>query len=360
MRPPIRLRSLDEVLATLPHYLGYRPRDSLVLRMLHEGERKGSYLLGMSARIDLPRQDEHIQLVIDQMVRLIERERPVTVECFAFEDEVEATATLRALADQCLARDQSIAQLARVREGRYQVLNRTGPPDPWRPVPEPETVPATADLVLLGRRPGPDRTGYSAMLAAADDLDTAGLVLEFADLNYRLARAGTSQGVGLDRARRRFLERGIDAWRAILDVSRTATPVADLPDPVVANALHVLELIPFRDGLMVWLVPGHLGPGMLPTGLMWRFGQDLPVARQADPRVLDRLIELAARVPFELACPLTTVLGHAAWAQNNSTLANAAIGRAMEIDPDYALARLTDQVLQHVVRPPAGPFTPAA
>ena len=360
MRPPITLRGLAEALSTLPHCLGYRPRDSLVLRLLQPGERAGSYALGTTARIDLPEQDEGIPVLIHSLMPVIDRERPEAVELFAFEDEVDATRLLLALSDRCLAGGHPVAHLARVRDGRYQVLDVDGRADPWCPVPEPEAVPATADLVLLGRGPGPDRAGYTALLRAGDESDTSDLVLEFNDLDERLARADTRRGVGLTRAVLRFVERGLAAWSEVLDVSEARTPVAELRAPVVANALFALELIPFRDGLMVWLVPGHLGPGMLPAGLMRQFSQELPVARLGDPRVLDRLVELAARVPFPLSGPLSTVLAHTAWAQNNGTLANAAIDRALQIDPVYSLARLTDQVLHHAVRPPPGPFTPAA
>jgi hypothetical protein len=78
------------------------------------------------------------------------------------------------------------------------------------------------------------------------------------------------------------------------------------------------------------------------------------------PAALDRLVQVCALVPDEWAAPVLTVAAQTAWASHEGTLANIAIDRALEADPHYYLARLTEQLLRHGVRPPPGPFQEAA
>ena len=63
------------------------------------------------------------------------------------------------------------------------------------------------------------------------------------------------------------------------------------------------------------------------------------------------LHENLKRIPDEFVAPLATVLAGCAWLDGNGVLSNAAIARALEIDPDYSLAQLLDRALTHGVPP---------
>ena len=58
-----------------------------------------------------------------------------------------------------------------------------------------------------------------------------------------------------------------------------------------------------------------------------------------------------AIVPESLVAPAATLLAGCAWLDGNGVLANVAVARALEVDPDYSLAQLLDRALTHGVPP---------
>lgn len=56
-------------------------------------------------------------------------------------------------------------------------------------------------------------------------------------------------------------------------------------------------------------------------------------------------------VPVEFVAPSITVLAGCAWLDGNGVLANVAIARALEVDGSYSLAQLLDRALAHGVPP---------
>ena len=276
-------------------------------------------------------------------------------------------------------------RLARVRQERWLSLTPQGEhPGVWRALPSPSNVPATADLVLRGKSPGPSRAELVARMHGGDVARQEVLVAELVDYVQRLVNGlPTDAGMGAAMGKvpapgspsssrasltsldgvvlpARFLERAALAWRRMLDTSDGAPAVADLPPAVLAQGLALLEHRGFRDGLIAWLAPGQLGPGMLPANVMQALVRHLPVCRLRHPAALDRLVQVCALVPDSWAAPVLTVAAQTAWSGHEGTLANIAIDRALEADPHYYLARLTEQLLRHGVRPPPGPFEVAA
>lgn len=55
--------------------------------------------------------------------------------------------------------------------------------------------------------------------------------------------------------------------------------------------------------------------------------------------------------PDEFVAPAATVLAGCAWLDGNGVLANVAVARALEVDPDYSLAQLLDRALTHGIPP---------
>lgn len=56
-------------------------------------------------------------------------------------------------------------------------------------------------------------------------------------------------------------------------------------------------------------------------------------------------------VPEAFVAPAATVLAGCAWLDGNGVLANVAVARALEVDPGYSLAQLLDRALTHGVPP---------
>lgn len=374
--PPVRLRNTQELIASLPHQLGYRPVDSLVLILFGPLESvpdttKVSGTIQMMGRIDLPTNAVDYGELLDCVDALLRRQQPDAVEIFAFEDSrPDVTEVL--LGAGRIARGLGVTVLHRVRVRGSRTLIVADESEcreaghlvdetcldcaqegVWRELPPADQVPAVADLVLLGHSPGPSRAqleqrihdaGLSQQLALGEELDR--MSAEFDE----------PEGAPADS----WLSRAAQSWRRILDTSPRAPAVADLGPGLLAQGVLLLENREFRDGLITWLAPGQLGPGMLPDFVLQPLMKHLPIARLDNLAQLDRLVALCGLVPDEWAAPVLTVTAQVAWALNRGTVANIAIVRAREVDPDYYLADLTDRLLQHGVRPPRGPFPDAA
>ena len=369
----IRIQGMDQLVTTVPHQLGYEPEDSLVMVLLDEPrERPGaasSAAVQLVCRLDLPHDPASGVAALTIVRQTVRRERPAYVSAIAYEDGPDATGFLSAVSDVCESEGAEVAAAVRVRRGQMIDATVGGRCEAvWRDVPACETVAATAEFVARGRQPGLRRSALEAHVrgeesacrdALADELD------DYADrLIEALTRESTNEGDEgddiSDRARRRFVERGAMAWRRMLDHTRGGPQVRDLPMALVAQGLAMLWDRGFRDALIAWVAPGQLGPGMLPGDVVAAFVRHLPLSRMGDLRRLDRLVEVCSLVPDDAAAPVLTVTAQSAWTMNSGTLANLAIDRALECEPDYYLARLTEQLLVHGVRPPRGPFAPAA
>lgn len=353
----IRVRGAAQLIATLPHQLGYHPEDSLVLVLLEtldDGSATGrpSGRIQQICRLDLPHDAGAYEALLASVGAVLVRERPAVAQVFGFEGDLDSTEILLAVGRVCEATGAAVDTVARVRRTEWLPLIHDGEDEGvWRALPSVETVPAVADLVLAGSSPGPGRAELRARLRGGDRARGDILLGEM-----EVCRASGLHTV----SHARGLERAVRAWQRVLDTTRDAPQVEDLPPAVVAQGLTPLWDPEFRDALIAWVVPGQLGPGMLPTEVMSALSRHLPVSRLRDRGRLDRLVDLCALVPDECAAPVLTVTAQVAWALNNSTVANLAIDRALSVQPDYYLAQLTEQLLQHAVRPPGGPFASAA
>lgn len=388
----ITVRGVEELIATVPLQMGYQPEDSLVLVLLGPPGAQGHSLRAVGkvllmARIDLPHEVGAYEEVLIQVNRALRQQRPAMLDVLAYEDDEDASGVLQAVARMCREEDVGVHHLVRVRDGRWQQLepesrapdgtgshggvaedsacNGTEPNDTesvWCPVPPVDRVPCAADLVLAGARIGPSRAELAQWIRQGQTERKLQLLDEVEDYLDRFLASVGPDATGPDaddelaRVQTRFIERGALAWRRILDVTPGGPEVADLPPAVLAHALVMLWHREFRDGVITWIAPGAMGPGLLPGDICDPLVRHLELARTGNRALLDRLVALCALVPDEFAPPVLTVTAQGAWALNSGTVANLAIERALELDPDYYLAQLTDLLLQNAVPPPPGPF----
>lgn len=377
--PKIRFTSLADLVVSLPHQLGYRPEDSLVLILLGS-DGAGSVTpsarqINLKCRVDLPPDDRSRDAVVQMLVDVVRREQPDGVFLCAFETDQDSTETLAAVSRMCTSQGVGIGGVARVRGDRWLEV---GHDEVWRTLPAAADVPAVADLVYRGMQPGPSRAELTARVWGRFDTGQAVLLAELDDYADRFletlhrtrgpGKEGSGAGAGSASevaagslvAELRFVERGARAWQRMLDTTAAAPTVRDLPPAVVAQGLAMLWDRDFRDALISWLAPGQLGPGMLPAEVWAAFVRHLPLSRLCDSRRLDRLVDVCGLVPDEVAAPVLSVTAQCAWILNNGTVANIAVERALQFQPDYTLAQLVDQLLRHGVRPPGGPFAVVA
>lgn len=384
--PKIRFTSLADLVASLPHQLGYRPVDSLVLTFLgRDGAgpaTSSARQITLKCRVDLPPDERSRDAVVQMLADVVRREQPEGIFLCSFETDQDSTETLTAVTRMCESEGVGVGGVARVRENRWLEV---GHDEVWRDLPAVENIPAVADLVYRGMQPGPSRAELTARVWGRFDTNQAMLLAEleaYADrfletLHHTRGagrRGGASAGAAATRvgaatdaaqfgllvSESRFVERGARAWRRMLDTTPGAPAVRDLPPAVIVQGLAMLWDRDFRDALISWLAPGQLGPGMLPAEVWAAFVRHLPLSRLCDGRRLDRLVEVCGLVPDQVAAPVLSVTAQCAWILNNGTIANIAVERALEFQPDYTLAQLVEQLLRHGVRPPGGPFAVVA
>ena len=235
MTADITLRGPGDVVAILPYQLGYHPRDSAVVISLR-GKR-----VGLVARTDLP-PEEHVDEVVSTLMGPLVRDGATSVIVVGYEDDPDASQPLLlALVEQLERAGIDVVDVAVVRDGRrYSPIcsEPCCPPDGVA-LPDPADVPGVAEYVALGRSPLRSRGDVEGLVAPEP----------WRCLGVERAIEARSR---MPRARRR----SVAAWRAVLDPGERGRRPPDRR--VVADLALGLADIPWRDGLIAWLVPSVL------------------------------------------------------------------------------------------------------
>ncbi len=392
MTADITLRGPGDVVAILPYQLGYHPHDSVVVISLR-GKR-----VGLVARADLP-PEQFVGEVVHSLIGPLERDGATSVIVVGYEDDPDTSQPLLlALVERLEQAHIDVVDVAVVRDGRrYSPIcsEPCCPPDGVA-LPDPADVPGVAEYVALGRSPLRSRA------------DVEGLVAPEPWRCLGVARAIASRA-RMPRRRRR----SVAAWSALLDRGEKGRRPPDRA--TVADLALGLADIPWRDGLIAWLVPsvlptdkidgtvlallgslptwGGMGPGpaqhpglrlagdgdsAAPEGAQRvddPAARDVSTARDAstvgdggaiwegagDPLsverddLLHRLLALCRSVPDECpdeAAAVCTVAAHVAWVGGDGAIARAAVERALRLVPDYRLARLLGRLVEIGLRLP--------
>lgn len=333
------LRHPVDLIATIPYQLGFHPDASLVVVYLHRGR------VGAVQRIDLPEpgSPEGGRVGSAPAVALLVRQRPDAVILVGYEDQAHSSARLRSwLRYRC--RDLGIAVSSElvVTDGRWRVA---GPQQEqgsdWQEVPAAGDVAAVAEWVGLGIVPWPDRESLVRSLRPGR---------ESVPLRSVLSRCPAPKPpVGTDRA--------ITAWSQVLDPVGVGAPVAQLPVPVLLDAVRGLLDRTLRDAVIGWAAPGAL-PDRAVTSASRALNQVLgappgrggPHEQSERYRYQDRLAQFVRCVPVPRQAPALTVLGCVAWWNGNGGLAREAVARACRIEPGYTLAGLLNRIIDAGIR----------
>ena len=362
MTADITLRGPGDVVAILPYQLGYHPHDSVVVVSLR-GKR-----VGLVARADLPPEPFVGEVVASLMGPLV-RDGATSVIVVGYEDAPDASQPLLLdLVEQLEQARIDVVDVAVVRDGRRYspICSEPCCPPEGVELPDPADVPGVAEYVALGRSPLRSRA------------DVEGLVAPEPWRCLGVARAMASRA-RMPRRRRR----SVAAWSALLD--RGEKGRRPLDPAVVADLALGLADIPWRDGLIAWLVPSVLPTDKIDRTVLALLGSSLPTwggmglsapqqpalrlardgAASAEAErhrmsverddLLHRLLALCRSVPDECpdqAAAVCTVAAHVAWVGGDGAIARAAVERALRLAPDYRLAQLLVQLVEVGLRLP--------
>jgi len=378
----VKISTTDELLAILPHQLGYRLQQCVAIAMVTDK------LLGPVARIDLP-QERDVEPTAEHLLASLLRVGPQLALLVGFEDVPgESRSLMQAL--HTGLRDAGVGLLDHVvvREGRWwggccrpsEALEGLRPDhlDGHR-VPDDASVPAVAELIARGSAPLPGRHALSDLLSedpslsagvgdaldalwddVMDAIDPDGLMELDPD---ELELFGSSEG-DLEEARERAagwiqqVDRAGDVWGRVLAPAGERGDTFEVSDLDVARAARSLVNKGWRDSLISWL-----SPVMFPLDQVdCESGAVLAAAAPAGPATtseqsqtaLRRLMQLARRLPdawSHEAAAVCTVVGCVAWGVGNGSTAGDAVTRALRLEPDYTLAGYLDRMVEFQLRP---------
>jgi hypothetical protein len=341
VNPSTVLHGTHQLVAVLPHLLGYRPDHSLVLitttAVGSPGGRPARAEVGFTARVDLPPPGLY-GAVLDQLrpalCRAAERaEGPMLLHLLGYDVPTGEGADAELVGAGVRVADRlgcGLHEVVLVRGRRCRWLYADASPLPgpqgWEDLPDPAWVPGTADLVLAGRVPLASRQAVADRVRWRDE--EAAAATEVA-LRLVLAQApGPAEVATLVTEALQAL----GAWA----VHGAPAPNARLRARIV---LALADTAVRDEVLLRWaprLFPSAEEPGSAGSVPAW------PGSHAAG---VDRLLTLAGQVPAGDGAPLLTVAALLAWSSGEGTVANEACTLALETDPGYRMAVLLRQAL---------------
>ncbi|MDK3256471.1 DUF4192 domain-containing protein [Blastococcus capsensis] len=338
--PEVRISDPGEVVAALPHLLGFHPRESVVLVGL--GGPTGGRV-GLTVRGDLPSTGA-TGTAARQLVASLRSDAPTAALLVVVSDDPddfdpgagdEETGGLvlgtqlphRPLVHELLlalsAADLPVRDVLLVRRGRWWSYDCPYPccaPGAGTPLPGGVSELAVA-AVATGQVVATDRAALSARIAAPPGA-RGGM------------RAACARVAARRTARRRVVGPEVladESWAALVRAVARCRPGpggdGPLEDHEVADLLWALRDPQVRDSA-------------------------LQLALGADATAAETLwTECTRRAPAPLDAVPATLLAVSVWLRGDGAMANVALDRAMSSDPDLALARLLSQGLAACLPP---------
>lgn len=309
---PIEVRGPADLVAKLPHLVGFHPHESLILVWLCS-----SFVL-LTERVDLPDAATRRELLDHrrEWVPLPEpalRQADGVVVVLSSDDDDALGETVALVDGVCGHLDRAglrVFDVVHLRSGRWRSLTCLEPgccPPDGTPVLAQERADAEAQFAFDGRAVLPDRAALVAQVAADDAAIDE--VREQLPQRPRQPRRG-------DRWRDAAIDDVVDA------ILRRTVPL----DPERrARVLHSLADIRVRDTVLWELT--QAAPGQVETATV-------------------SLAALTRSAPDALCAPAATCCAIAAWLSGDGALAGAAVERALTVEPGYGLARLVVTALE--------------
>ncbi len=317
-----RLTSPAQLVAALPHWLGFQATESLVVLCLHEPRGR----LGLTMRYDLPPVEQEAQLAGEVLAR-VRHEDATRVALVVLTDDPSpgARADLVDALLTGLAPLLPVTEAVLVRGGRfwsYLCAQEQCCPAAGTPVQSGETAGPVrllaAETALAGRPVLPSRQELEGLLSPPSFLACSAATQRLEHAGAELGRAMHEQGV------ERVRDRCLTCWRMALD--RWAAPPAELDDEQAASLVAALDHVAVRDEVATW-------------------------ARRSSEPLQGLLQELCRRTPPPYDAPVCTLLAWVTYAAGGGAVTTIALDRALTTDPGYSLAGLLAEALHQQVPP---------
>lgn len=334
-RPRVRLSAPADVLAAVPHLLGFHPARSLVV-IGADGPR-GRVRFGCRYDLPDPPDPATAAAIAGHAAGVLSREQLTTVIAAGYGPGRLVTPLADVLAPVLRERGLTLREMLRAEDGRYWSYLCAEPGCcPPEGVPyDAGSHPVAAAMTVAGLPAYPDRETLAHSLdpvtGKAAELMRAATGRAYEQAGALAARAtGDPQESGALQA---VLAEGKRAVRDMIAAYRGGSAVTDDQFAWLALALTDLQV---RDDAWVRMEPEHAAAHLR----LWT-----DVVRRADPALV--------------AGP-AALLGFVAWQSGNGALAGLAIERALAADPGYSLALLLRDIVAAGVPPSAAqlPMTP--
>lgn len=333
--PAVRVSSPADVLAVVPHLLGFHPDNSFVVI----GAGRPRERIEVAFRYDLPDPPDAGQAAdIAKHAAAVLRQRKLsTVIGVGYGPGERVTPVADALTGVLHRGGPRLRELMRVENGRYWSYLCANPDccpaDGVRF--DVRANPAAAAMTVAGLVAYPDRAALASTLAPVTGAAAAAMEQATSRACAREAEmiAG-APGRAVAPATRPVVEAGRRAVADALAVYRAGDQLTD--DDQLAWLSVVLAHFPVRDDAWSRMDPEHRDAHLR----LWT-----DVVRRARGRYL--------------AAP-ASLLAFTAWQSGEGALANIAIDRALAADPGYSLAHLLRDIMDAGVPPSAArlPMTP--
>ena len=309
----IRLSDPSELIAALPHLLGFHPHDSVVLLALH------STRLGLTLRADLV-DNEQAPLLAEQLLPPIARQRPTGVALVVIGGDVtpDGDPPHRALVNAL----DGVLTGAGLPVVHAAWTAQTVRGAPWRcyddplcagAVADPTTSPLAAATVAAGAVTFGSREEMAELMAAADPvaLQRRATLLDAADAEHPMS----ARLVGQRLSQLKKLHRAAAAGDLALS------------DSIVAEVASALCDHRVRDACLPWCS----GPGAAAAEQLWlALVRATPAPERAEPAAL---------------------LALAAYVRGDGALAGVALDAALQACPQHSLSGLLRAALDAGLSP---------
>lgn len=387
----IVVRGSDDLVAAVPHLIGFPPERSLVTVALRREDERS--MLGVVARFDLPTATgtrthqlegsaTESQQLVDQAVEILRRDGAQEVVALVYDEgPCSAKPPWQRLVDRLekALRASGLVMLDAlfVAGSRFRSYRCDDPlccPAEGRQV-DPLGNRVAAQLGERGRAPAASRAELRSVVRAADHDRCAAVEAvarrELCAISDHWAEDQSSTWRDWQQQSVRLMARIVNRYLAAapaLDDDEAGRVIAGLCDVPVRDAAAVLftrwaedwvagadcdaddppnvRQASRRTAQLVDSVRADPGPDTPEPGAV-----EQSVGTDRDLRLESFWIDLATRCDGPLAAPPLALLGMHVWSQGNGTLAAAAAERALEVDSGYRLALLLDQALSVGVRP---------
>jgi hypothetical protein len=332
--PRVRISDPGELAAAVPHLLGFRPSESVVLIAL--GGRTGNRV-GLTARADIPPPDLAVKLAGD-LVRRIRSDSPAAVVVALVSEAPDEPAgplgvfrpeaglphrpLLRALTAALTAAALPLREALLVRGGRwwsYDCPERCCAPGAGTPLPGGVTA-LEAASVVSGSVVAADREALVERIARLDGPARAAM-------EAVTWRVGDRHAAAASKDRNATARRSWATVQRAVERCRPGPPGDRLPDRDVARVLWALADVRVRDRAL----PLALGDDAPAAEILWT--------------------ECTRRGPAPLDAAPATLLAVSAWLRGDGAMANVALERALHSRPTYSFARLLAQGLAACLPP---------